>query len=233
MRMHRKLSQGVDTSWLPLTLILFANTALTGCISYTVGQSAETTAMGERSASSSINLVNGTLKSNSDTISTTRPSVDNEMRFGIDNRSDIGLRVTSFSGFMVSWKRQLSRPDSSRFIENRSRTSLMLGGGVLNLASHAALEATLITSGPWSTAGQWYSAARVIQVAPIRSGAKNDDPTFGVVMGYLFGNREQSVGPEIGVYYDRSVLGLNKNRVLVIPSIVIRGDGLPFFGRLF
>ncbi len=231
--MYRRLSQGIATTWLPLLLITLANTALSGCISYTVGQGAETTPIGERSASSSVNLVNGTLKSASETLSTIRPSVDNEMRFGIDNRSDIGFRVASFSGFMVSWKRQLSRPDSSRFVENRSRTALMLGGGVLNLASHAALEATLITSGPWSPAGQWYSAARVIQVAPIRSGAKNDDPTVGVVMGYLFGNREQSVGPELGVFYDRSTLGLNKNRILVIPSIVIRGDGLPFFGRLF
>ncbi|MDZ7631419.1 MAG: hypothetical protein U5K74_08745 [Gemmatimonadaceae bacterium] len=42
-------------------IILLLSLPLTGCISYTVGQGAETTAVGERAYSSSLNLVPGTL----------------------------------------------------------------------------------------------------------------------------------------------------------------------------
>jgi hypothetical protein len=205
---------------------------LTGCISYTVGQGAETTPMGERSTSNSVNLVPGTIKdmSGNGVAPTRRPSVDTDVRFGLDERTDIGFRIATYSGFMVTWKRQLTRADTSATPENRQRTSLMLGGGLLNAGQHAGFEATLITSGKWTTAGQWYSAARIIQVAPIAADARSDDPVAGLAFGYLFGDRNSSMGPEIGVYYDRSTLGLNTSRVLVIPSFVVRRGGIPGFG---
>jgi hypothetical protein len=204
---------------------------LTGCISYTVGQGAETTAPGERSYSSSMNLVPGTLSDRDSSASTRRPSVDSDFRFGVDDRTDIGFRIATYSGFMVTWKRQLSRPDSSKFIENRTRTSIMLGGGFVNAGEHAAAEATLISSSKWSAAGQWYGALRAIQVFPITSSARRDDPVLGVAVGHLFGTADKSIGPELGVFYDRSTLGLNNRRILVIPSLVMRGQSLPFFGR--
>ncbi len=204
---------------------------LTGCISYTVGQGAETTAPGERAYSSSLNLVPGTLTTSDSSPSTRRPSVDTDIRFGVDERTDVGFRIATYSGFMLTWKRQLTRADSSSLSENRARTSLMLGGGLVNAGEHAAIEATLISSSKWSSAGQFYGAARAIQVFPITNSARSDDPVFGMALGYLFGDPEKSIGPEIGIYYDRSVLGLNTNRVLVIPSLVVRGQALPFFRR--
>ena len=203
---------------------------LTGCISYTVGMGAETTPVGERSTTSSVNVVPGTIKDMSNTVPTRRPSIDTDIRFGIDERTDIGFRVATYSGFMLTWKRQLSAVDSTSTPENRRRTALMLGGGLLNLGEHAGFEATLITSGKWTSAGQWYGALRAIQVVPLSREAPQDDPVVGFSIGHLFGDRNKSIGPEIGVYYDRSVLGLNTNRIIVVPSIVIRRGGIPGFG---
>ncbi len=204
---------------------------LTGCISYTVGQGAETAPVGKRLSSSSVNVVPGTLD---DSTPTRRPSIDTEVRYGVDPRTDIGFRIATWSGFMVTWKRQLTRADSSAVQENRARTSIMLGGGVLNMGEHAAFEATLIRSGKWTQQGQLYGAIRVVQVVPITNTARSDDPVIGASVGYLIGNHEYSVGPELGVYYDRSVLGLNTNRILVIPSVVVRSTGgLRFFRGMF
>ena len=205
----------------------------TGCISYTVGMGAETTAPGETSSSTSLNIVPGTLKDSLGGGPTRRPSLDTEIRYGLDERTDIGFRLATYSGVIATWKRQLSRPDSSRVIENRPRTSIMLGGGLINAGEHAAWEATLISSGRWTTAGQMYGAIRATQAVAVTGSARKDDPVIGAVLGYLLGTRESSFGPELGVYYDRSALGINTTRILVIPSIVMRRKGLPGFGRLF
>jgi hypothetical protein len=221
------LRQPARALLLPVVLCIL----MAGCISYTVGQGAETTAPGERAYSSSLNFVPGTLGDRETSASTRRPSVDSDIRWGVDDRTDIGFRIATYSGFMLTWKRQLTRPDSSKMIENRARTALMLGGGLLNAFEHAGVEATLITSSKWSPAGQWYGAARAIQVIPITNSAKSDDPVIGVAIGHLFGTQDRSMGPELGVYYDRSTLGLNRNRILVIPSVVFRGQAFPWFGR--
>jgi hypothetical protein len=206
---------------------------LTGCISYTVGQGAETTPPTEQATSSSINWVPGTLGDKENTRRTSRPSVDTDVRFGLDEKTDLGFRIATYTGFVVTWKRQLTRADTSETPENRPRTSIMLGGGILNAGEHAGFEATLITSSRWSTAGQWYGAVRAIQVAPITATARRDDPVVGFTIGHLFGDRNSSTGPEIGVYYDRSVLGLNTNRILVIPGWVVRCQGIPGLRRRF
>jgi hypothetical protein len=216
-----------------LRLTCFAGVSialLTGCISYTVGMGAETTPVGERTVTNSVNVVPGTINTESGTAPTRRPSVDTDIRFGIDNRTDIGFRVATYSGVMLTWKRQLGKIDSSSVPENRRHSALMLGGGLINLGEHASFEATLITSGKWTAAGQWYGAARVIQVLPLSPEAPHDDPVVGFSIGHLFGDRSSSIGPEIGVYYDRSTLGLNTNRIIVVPAVVYRRGGLPGFG---
>lgn len=216
-RTRRRVHRGITTLCItPLCALL------TGCISYTVGQGAETAPVGKRLSSSSVSVVPGTLD---DSTPTRRPSIDTEVRYGVNPRTDIGFRIATWSGFMVTWKRQLTRADSSAVQENRARTSIMLGGGVLNMGEHAALEATLIRSEKWTQQGQLYGAIRVVQVVPITNTARSDDPVIGASVGYLIGNQEYSVGPEVGVYYDRSVLGLNTNRILVIPSVVVRSTG--------
>lgn len=213
-----------------VSLPLLACALLTGCISYTVGQGAETAPAGQRVSSSSISVVPGTLE---DSLPTRRPSVDTEVRYGVGPRTDIGFRIATWSGFMVTWKQQLTRADSSAQQENRARTSIMLGGGILNMGEHAGLEATLISSGKWSHYGQLYGAIRLAQVLPITRTARQDDPVIGASVGYLLGDRAYSIGPELGIYYDRSVLGLNTNRILVIPSVVVRRTGVRGFRGIF
>lgn len=210
---------------------LLPSVLLAGCISYTVGQGAETTPQGERSFGSTVNLVPGTLRDGTSSAPTRRPSVDTDFRFGLDDRSDVSFRIATYSGFMLTYKRQLTRADTSSATENRTRTALMLGGGLVNFGEHAGFEATLITSAKWTAAGQLYGAVRAIQTVPLNAQAKQDDPVLGLAIGHLFGDRNASIGPEVGVYYDRSVLGLNTNRILVIPSLVIRRQGVPSFGR--
>lgn len=206
---------------------------LTGCISYTVGQGAETIAPHEQTLNSTFNVVPGSLKDGRNHTPTRRPSMDLDWRRGLDDRSDIGIRVTNWSGAMFTWKRQLSRPDSSRLqFENRSRTAIMLGAGLINFTEHAAFEATLIHSSRWTPAGQTYGAIRAIQVVPLGPEVPHDDPVVGVAFGHLFGDRNRSIGPEIGVFYDRSALGLNTNRVIVVPAVVLRGQGIPGFANL-
>ncbi|HYW51140.1 MAG TPA: hypothetical protein VE861_11055 [Gemmatimonadaceae bacterium] len=202
---------------------------LTGCISYTVGQGAETAPVGQKVSSTSVNVVPGTID---DDTPTRRPSVDTEVRFGLDDRTDIGFRIATWSGFMATWKRQLTRADTATQVENRPRTSIMLGGGILNMGEHAGLEATLISSGKWTRTGQLYGAVRTAYVLPLSRTAIEDDPVVGASVGYLFGDRSYSIGPELGIYYDRSALGLNTSRILVIPSVVVRASGLRGFKGL-
>jgi hypothetical protein len=177
-----------------------------------------------------VNVVPGTID---DSLPLRRPSVDTEIRYGLDDRTDVGIRLATWSGVMATYKRQLTRADTSDRVENRARTSIMLGGGILNMGEHAGVEATLITSGRWTQLGQLYGAVRVMQVLPISRTARQDDPVIGTSIGYLVGDREYSIGPELGVYYDRSVLGLNSSRVLVIPSVVVRASGLNGLRGLF
>lgn len=208
--------------------------ALSGCISYTVGMGAETVAPQERATSNNLSVVPGTLGGSGGsqrTLRTRRPALDTDMRWGLDDQTDMGVRINTYSGVMVTWKRQLTRPDTANEPESRARAALMLGTGVVNMGEHGAVEATLITSAPWTAAGQLYAAARVTQVIPLNADAVRDDPVVGVSVGHLFGDRSMSVGPELGIYYDRSALGLNTSRVLFIPSLVVRRQGIPFMGR--
>ena len=65
--------------------------AVSGCISCTVGQGAESAAVGKR-MSSSVNVVFGML---GDSAPTRRSSVDTELRYGIDERTDVGFRIST------------------------------------------------------------------------------------------------------------------------------------------
>jgi hypothetical protein len=208
---------------LALALLTGAAVVLAGCVSYTIGQGAGTVAPGERTLTSTMNVVPGTLKANGTTETPTRrPSMDSEVRYGLSDRSDLGLRVATMSGAIVTYKRQLLNPAAAPRIGDRWRVATSVGAGVINLAEHGAAEATLIVSSPWGRTGQSYGGVRAIHTVPLNATARRDDPVAGVALGHLFGDTDEHVGVELGVYYDRSVLGLNSNRVLLIPSIVWR-----------
>ena len=75
---------------------LLPSVLLAGCISYTVGQGAETKPQGERSFGSTVNLVPGTLRDGTTSAPTRRPSVDTDFRFGLDDRSDVSFRIAAY-----------------------------------------------------------------------------------------------------------------------------------------
>ena len=221
----------------------------TACIPYTVGTTARPVQVGERSVSMVTYAMPsvGILDSTRSPRSASALALDWESRLGIDSRSDVGIRVTSASGMVVNYKRLLS--DSS----SRALVAIIPGGGIVNMAQHAHFELTVLVSG-WEPAPGApgprhaapkvvpYGGLRVMQVAPIAEGAVHDDPTAGLFMGVRLGSIDFGVSPEIGVFYDRSALGVRNNTIVVVPAISVHGDRLidairgrgprrPFFQR--
>ncbi|HYW31238.1 MAG TPA: hypothetical protein VE869_06985, partial [Gemmatimonas sp.] len=120
------------------------------CTPYTVHTSARPMAKGESRRTSMLFVVPGGAQFDSDsesnsggTESAAIPGFDIEQRWGLDERSDVGLRITTISGAIVSYKRRLDGPSD----KDGAATALMLGGGFVNMGQHAHVEATLITSG--------------------------------------------------------------------------------------
>lgn len=92
--------------WLPL--------CAGACIPYTVAATATPVPVGEIRSSTvmyATPLVDGR---RSETPSRWRPGTDYDMRFGLSDRSDMAIRIPSFSGVVVSYKRLLSAPQPIR-----------------------------------------------------------------------------------------------------------------------
>ena len=206
---------------------LLSSVELTACIPYTVGTTAAPVPKGEKTTMMSTFV----LPSIADT-TLGKPSsqlmVDMESRWGLDDRSDIGARITGL-GFVVNYKRLLSGPSSIYDV------AVMPGVGIVNYGNHAYVEGTLMASKrvkvePKKSESGWtnqvlpYFGLRVMQVAPIDENAVHDKPTAGGFAGIRFGSRDFGVSPEVGVFYDPSALGLRRNDVIVIPSISVHGD---------
>jgi hypothetical protein len=152
-----------------------------------------------------------------------RYGVDPEVRFGLDDRSDIGVRAPSFSGIVANYKRRLNGVSQAP----GAATAIMVGGGLVNWGDHAHLEATLITSAADNDRFTPYGGIRAMQVIPINKGAVHDSPTLGGFFGARIGSLKAGISPEIGVFYDHSALRIRKGNILIVPAITIHGD----FGR--
>ncbi len=208
---------------------LLALSLLAGaCTPYAVATTARPLAKGERSKASIFSLVRGGLEYSSDSSSSGSvavPMFDMERRFGLDERSDFGARITSFSGVVMTYKRRLDGVSD----KPGAGTALMIGGGVVNWLEHAHLEATLIRSGDEARSAVPYGGLRAIQVIPISSTAVSDTPTLGGFGGLRMGARDGGVSLELGVFYDRSALKMRRGDVVVVPSVTFHGGAL---GRL-
>jgi hypothetical protein len=156
---------------------------------------------------------------------------DAERRWGIDERSDGGIRLVSGHGLALNYKRLLT--DSA----SRTRVAIMPGAGFVNFGQHAHFEVTLLVSGyePTTTAGQPpvtrprivpYGGLRVMQVAPLNRDAVHDRPTAGGFLGLKIGRNDLGVSPEVGVFYDHSALEVRRGDLVVVPSINVHGDQL-------
>jgi len=218
------------TSSLRLATLL-ASLVATGCLPYTIGSTAQTTPKGEISKTTMAGFAIGVggRFADSNTVSPEGNLLlsDQEIRFGIDDGADIGLRVTSGSGLVANLKRRhrgASHADSAAFATS-------LGVGIVNFASHALFEGALHFSGNRRASGVPYGAVKVMHVVPISRGALRDTPSAGAAFGFRFGDSDVSVSPEIAVWYDRPVSGIRTGNVVVVPSVTL--NGLSFLPRIF
>ena len=141
-------------------LFFFAGLTANGCIPYAVGTTAEPAPVGTVVPSTVAQVAVGQPKINADPGDpderTTSFSFDSEARFGLDERSDAGVRLAGSSGIVATYKRQLT-PSGPR----RIATAVMVGGGLLGLGSHAHFEATFVGSWPYSPPMTPYGGLRV------------------------------------------------------------------------
>jgi hypothetical protein len=194
-----------------------------GCIPLTVGSTAQPVPVGTTVHSMSMYVVPNSVDDSINNRSYPRYGVDPEVRFGLDDRSDIGVRAPSFSGIVANYKRRLNGVSQAP----GAATAIMVGGGLVNWGDHVHLEATLITSAADNDRFTPYGGIRAMQVIPINKGAVHDSPTLGGFFGARIGSLKAGISPEIGVFYDHSALRLRKGNILIVPAITIHGD----FGR--
>ena len=155
---------------------------------------------------------------------------DAELRRGIDSVSDFGLRaVNMYTGVVVNYKRLLTRTNEPALI------AVMPGLGIINGGEHAHFELTLLASGRESRLRNGraertpivpYGGLRIMQVAPLNADAVHDEATMGGFVGVRFGRATMGISPEVGVFHDRSALGMRTSSVVVVPTITIHGNEL-------
>jgi hypothetical protein len=191
---------------------------LTGCIAYAVGTTARPVPKGEFHPNLSVYFVPNGIEDTSEDSGTNDSlayaSADFEGRWGLSDKSDLGLHVPP-GGVIVNYKRVLNRVNDPE----RSAVAVMGGAGIVNWGNHAYFEVGLVTSGREDEHVP-YGGIRVMQVLPLNSTAVSDTPTAGIFGGIRYRvNASFSVSPELGVYYDESALEIRKRNFVVIPSI--------------
>jgi hypothetical protein len=149
---------------------------------------------------------------------------DAEVRLGLDERSDIGVRAPGGVGVVLNYKRRVAGGAAGPAL------ALMGGGGFINLANHAHLELTAIVSGVEASPVTPYGGLRAMQAIALSAAVPGDDPTLGGFAGVRIGDGPLGLSVEVGLFYDPSATGIRKNDWIVVPSLTLHGRG---FGRLF
>src|SRR5690606_38976031 len=197
-----------------ILVALFACALLSGCLPYAVGSTARTVAPGERTSSVLTYVIPQGVEDMTDS-STTRTQtlvgIDNEIRFGLSPRSDLGVRVPNLSGIVVTYKQRIDRTEELAEDGGGLHLAVMPGAGFVNFGQHAHVELTLLASAATPRTVLPYGGVRGMQVIPLSSEAVSDSPTLGGFAGVRIGTQDQAVSPEVGFYYDRSALNLRSS----------------------
>jgi hypothetical protein len=192
-----------------------------GCIPYTVGTTAQPVPRGESIPVLIWYSIPNGLEYMRDSAAVAFSGVDVEGRSGVTDRADVGIRVPSGTGLVVTYKYRLtSNPD-----RKAPALAVMGGGGLVNLGNHAYFELTLLASARQATFTP-YGGLRGSQVIPLSTSAVTDSPTAGGFFGVRIGSDQLGVTPEVGVYYDRSATGVRSGNVIVVPALVVHGTKL-------
>ena len=211
---------------LRLIPILPALLAAGACIPYATGTTALPAPQGEVVPSASVYFVPGGIERLTvDSVSGSYFGMDSEVRFGIDGRSDVGIRAPGMVGITLNYKRRIDGNGEAA----GPALAYMVGAGVVNAGEHAHLEASLLASG--RPAGEGisftpYGGLKAMHVLPMVEYAVSDDPTIGVFAGIRLGTEGLGISPEIAVFYDRSALGLRDRNFIIVPSFTFHGDEL-------
>lgn len=195
---------------------LLAPVLTTSCIPFTVGSTARPVPAGESTRSMTFYSVPNSFEGLDSARSYPRVGADAETRFGLDDRSDIGLRLPSYSGAVLNYKRRLNGATA----DPGFAFAVLTGAGIVNMGDHAHFELSFLASGAENTLTP-YGGIRAMKVVPISQGAVHDSPTIGVFAGLRIGDNRFALSPEIGVFHDHSALGIRKGSVIVVPSITI------------
>jgi hypothetical protein len=190
------------------------------CLPYNMASTAQPVPVGERKVTSTIWFMpNGVSSYDTTRSDHTIRGFDGEVRWGVDEDSDVGLRVPA-GGLVLNYKRRVAgyaHPDSAAF-------AWQLGGGFVNLGEHAFGEFSLIASGPKRGGAVVYVGTRLMAVTPLSSGAVHDDPSYGGFVGARISVGREVITPELAIYHDRSALNLRNSEVIFVPSISLPAD---------
>lgn len=201
------------------------------CIPYATGTTAATVPRGTVVPAMAVYFVPGGIETlNGDSIGNgSLIGLDAEVRMGIDDRADLGIRAPGAAGVVLEYKRRvtaLADPDAPG-------VALLLGGGVVNIGEHALLSAGFVASGRRNDRLTPYGGAKAMKVWPLTEAAVHDAPTVGVFGGVRIGTERLGVSPELAVFHDPSALRLRRGDVIVVPSLTFHGSELmdAIFGR--
>jgi hypothetical protein len=194
-----------------------------GCIPYSTGTTAATVEPGMVAPATAVYFVPGGIESlTADSAGGSLVGMDVEARMGLDEHSDLGIRMPGAVGVVLDYKRRvtgLADPDAPAL-------AVLAGGGVVNGGDHALAMGGLVASGRQSDRATPYGGLKAIKVFPLTEGAVHDDPTVGLFAGLRIGTERLGVSPEVAVFYDRSALGLRDHNVIVVPSFTVHGSQL-------
>ena len=194
----------------------------TACIPYSVGSTAQTVPVGQRRENATLWFMPNGIGLRDDSLSKphTFSGVDAELRWGVTSSSDFGLRVTSGSGLVATYKRRMLGAADT----DAAALSWQLGAGFVNLGDHVIGEVSVLASGPKRGNTVVYGGLRAMQTGPLSAGAVKDKPTAGGLIGARITVGGEDIVPEIAVYHDPSALGIRRSDVIFVPSVTIPGS---------
>lgn len=175
-------------------MCVIPSTLLHGCVPYAVGTTAATVAPRALKTTAMLSPSTQTVSLRNEIA----PVIsDFELRTGINDRSDAGLRITDYSGVMLSYKVRVFGEVGEPGLAAQAEA------GVLDDGKARVAGATLIASGNEASFLTPFGGGRWLVIGNHKSNIVPRAPVVGLFAGVRIGNRDTFVAPELGVFRDR------------------------------
>lgn len=205
----------------PRLAALAAFVGLSGCVPYAVGAPPSTVAEREVQPSAVLQVASARRDLQADDeAGGAALAVGNEARLGLDDRSDVGVRLIGLGSLTATYKRKVAGP-----VGSDEGVAVIVGAGVIG-SRHLHAEATVVASpGPLAVAPQVvpYGGVRLQDLTPFAGDALATAPALGLFVGARVGWPDLAIAPELGVFYSPSPLA-GDGEVVVVPSVTLHGD---------